>query len=176
MTERVSPGDLAEYCLRLGDDALVLAQRLGEWVSRAPEMEEDVALANIALDLLGQARALLTRAGELEAADRGSAVARTEDDLAYLRSEREFRCAHLVELPRGDFAVTIARQLVFSGYQAALYRGLIASADPVIAGVAAKAVKEVSYHLDHAVQWTLRLGDGTAESHRRMQEIGRAHV
>jgi len=169
VTERVSPGDLAEYCLRLGDDALVLAQRLGEWVSRAPEMEEDVALANIALDLLGQARALLTRAGELEAAAGVTGVARTEDDLAYLRSDREFRCVHLVELPRGDFAVTIARQLAFSGYQAALYRGLTASADPVIAGVAAKAVKEVAYHLDHAVQWTLRLGDGTAESHRRMQ-------
>jgi len=169
VSSRSEPGDVAEYCLRLGDDALVLAQRLGEWVSRAPEMEEDVALANIALDLLGQARSLLTRAGELEATARGTAVARTEDDLAYLRGDREFRCVHLVELPRGDFAMTIARQLVFSAYQAALYRGLTDSADPVIAGVAAKAAKEVAYHLDHAVQWTLRLGDGTAESHRRMQ-------
>jgi len=163
------PADVAAYCLRLGDDALVAAQRLGEWVSRAPEMEEDLALANIALDLLGQARSLLTRAGDLEAAADGAASARTEDDLAYLRGEREFRCIHLVELPRGDFALTVARLLVFSGYQAALYRRLAGSIDPVLAGVAAKATKEVAYHLGHAVQWTLRLGDGTAESHRRMQ-------
>ena len=156
--------DAAIYALRLGDDALVLAQRLGEWSARAPDLEEDLALTNIALDLLGQARALLTRAGELEGAGRD------EDDLAYLRGEREFVNALIVEQPNGDFAHTIARQLLFSTYQLALYDRLSDSADPVIAGVAAKAVKEVAYHRDHAREWTLRLGDGTEESHRRMQE------
>jgi ring-1,2-phenylacetyl-CoA epoxidase subunit PaaC len=154
---------LFEYTLRLGDDALVLAQRLSEWASRAPEIEEDIALTNIALDLLGQARLLLDYAGTVEGAGRG------EDDLAYLRSEREFRNVHLVEQENGDFAHTIARQLFFSTYQLALYEELISSADEVLAGVAAKGVKEAAYHHDHALQWTLRLGDGTAESHARMQ-------
>lgn len=156
--------DDAAYALRLGDDALVLAQRLSEWSARAPDLEEDLALTNIALDLLGQARALLARAGELEG------DGRDEDDLAYLRGDREFCNALIVEQPNGDFARTIARQLLFSTYQLALYERLCASADPVIAGVAAKAVKEVAYHCDHAREWTLRLGDGTQESHRRMQE------
>jgi ring-1,2-phenylacetyl-CoA epoxidase subunit PaaC len=156
--------DAAVYALRLGDDALVLAQRLSEWSARAPDLEEDLALTNIALDLLGQARQLLTRAGELEG--RG----RDEDDLAYLRDEREFVNALIVEQPNGDFARTIARQLLFSTYQLALYDRLRDSADPVIAGVAEKAVKEVAYHRDHAREWTLRLGDGTDESRRRMQE------
>jgi ring-1,2-phenylacetyl-CoA epoxidase subunit PaaC len=154
--------DAAAYALRLGDDALVLAQRLSEWSARAPDLEEDLALTNIALDLLGQARALLTRAGELEGEGRG------EDDLAYLRGDREFTNALIVEQPNGDFARTIARQLLFSAYQRALYERLRGSADPVIAGVAEKASKEVAYHCDHAREWTLRLGDGTAESHRRM--------
>jgi ring-1,2-phenylacetyl-CoA epoxidase subunit PaaC len=152
---------LQAYVLGLGDDALVLAQRLSEWVTRAPELEEEVALANIALDLLGQARTLLAYAGEFDG--------RTEDDLAFLRSEREFRHLQIVERPNGDFAVTIARQLIFSAYQYELYDRLRASADETLAGVAGKAVKEVAYHRDHATQWTLRLGDGTAESHRRMQ-------
>ncbi|MFP5346801.1 MAG: 1,2-phenylacetyl-CoA epoxidase subunit PaaC [Actinomycetes bacterium] len=160
---------LSRYCLRLGDDALVLAQRLGEWLSRAPQIEEDLPLANVALDLLGQARTLLTHAGELEATATGGEP-RTEDDLAYFRDEREFRCVHLVELPRGDFAVTIARQLVFSTYQCALYARLSSSADNVLAALAQKAEKEVDYHRDHAEQWTRRLGDGTDESHRRMQD------
>ena len=154
--------DLFAYALRLGDDALVLAQRLTEWSSRAPALEEDIALSNIALDLLGQARALLTYAGETEGAGR------SEDDLAYLRSEREFTNCQLVEQPNGDFAVTMARQLFFSAYQLALYRRLAASADATLAGVAAKGVKEVAYHADHAGGWVVRLGDGTAESHRRM--------
>ena len=153
----------AAYALRLGDDALVLAQRLSEWSSRAPELEEDVALTNIALDLLGQARALLTHAAELEGAGRD------EDDLAYLREERAFTNVQLVEQPRGDFAATMARQLLFSTYQHLLYQALRSSTDEVLAAVAAKAVKEVAYHVDHAEQWTLRLGDGTAESHERMQ-------
>ena len=155
--------DVAAYALRLGDDALVLAQRLSEWSARAPDLEEDLALTNIALDLLGQARALLSHAGELEG------VGRDEDDLAYLRSEREFLSALIVEQPNGDFARTIARQLLFSTYQLALYDRLSNSADELLSGVAAKAVKEVAYHRDHATQWVLRLGDGTDESHRRMQ-------
>jgi ring-1,2-phenylacetyl-CoA epoxidase subunit PaaC len=155
--------DAAAYALRLGDDALVLAQRLSELAARGPEIEEDMALTNIALDLLGQARTLLTRAGELEGGGRG------EDDLAYLRTERQFTNVLLVEQPNRDFAHTIVRQLLFSAYQLALYRRLQQSTDDVIAGTAAKAVKEVAYHRDHAVQWTLRLGDGTPESNARMR-------
>ncbi|HEY6378407.1 MAG TPA: 1,2-phenylacetyl-CoA epoxidase subunit PaaC [Candidatus Dormibacteraeota bacterium] len=151
------------YALRLGDDCLVLAQRLGEWSSRAPELEEDVALTNIALDLLGQARALLTYAGALE--NRG----RDEDAFAYLREEREFLNCQLVEQPNGDFAQTIARQLLFSTYQVGLWEALASSADETLAAIAARAVKEATYHRDHAVLWTLRLGDGTVESRARME-------
>ncbi len=154
---------VAQYAQRLGDDALIMAQRLGEWISGAPELEEDVALANIALDLLGQARSLLTYAGQAEG--RG----RTEDDLAYFRDEREFASLQIVELADGDFAEAMARLLAFSGYQYELYQRLSRSRDETLAAVAAKAVKEVAYHRDHATQWTLRLGDGTEESHRRMQ-------
>jgi ring-1,2-phenylacetyl-CoA epoxidase subunit PaaC len=154
---------LVEYALRLGDDALVHAQRLGEWIAAAPELEEDVALANIALDQLGQARALLTYAGEREGAGRD------EDALAYLRDERRFLNCQLVELPNGDFAFTIARMLVFAVYQHALYSRLMLGGDATLAAIAAKAVKEVDYHRDHATKWTLRLGDGTEESHARMQ-------
>lgn len=155
---------VAEYALRLGDDALILAQRLGEWIANAPQLEEDMALANISLDLLGQARSLLTYAGEVEG------KGRDEDDLAFLRIEREFRNLHLVERPNGDFGVTIARQLLFSTYQRELYERLSTSSDEKLAAIAAKAVKEVDYHRDHATQWVLRLGDGTEESHRRIQE------
>ncbi|MGH8892212.1 MAG: 1,2-phenylacetyl-CoA epoxidase subunit PaaC [Actinomycetes bacterium] len=154
---------VATYALRLGDDALVLSQRLGWWISRAPQLEEDVALGNIALDLLGQARTLLAYAGEVEGAGR------TEDDLAFLRDEREFLNLQIVERPNEDFAVTIARQLFFSTWQLAVHRRLVDSGDGTVAGVAGKAVKEVAYHRDHATQWVLRLGDGTDESHRRMQ-------
>lgn len=156
----VSPAAIAEYALRLGDDALVLAQRMGEWVSRAPELEEDVALANIGLDLLGQARTLLGYAGSI--------LGRSEDELAYFRDESQFRCAHLMSLPRGDFAVTITRMLIVAGYQLQLYKGLSRSVDDTLSGIAAKAVKEVTYHFDHARDWTIRLGAGTPESHRRM--------
>jgi ring-1,2-phenylacetyl-CoA epoxidase subunit PaaC len=151
------------YVLRLGDDALVMSQRLGEWIAASPQLEEDVAVGNIALDLLGQARSLLTYAGELEGAGRD------EDALAYLRDEREFTNVHLCELANGDFGHTMARLLVFSAYQSELYAQLSNSTDPTLAAVAAKALKEVSYHRDHATQWVLRLGDGTEESHRRMQ-------
>ncbi len=163
MSAALTMSDVATYSLRLGDDALVLSQRLAWWCSKSPEIEEDLALANIALDLLGQARMLLSYAGELEG--RG----RDEDALAYLRAEHEFTNLLLVELDNGDFAVTVARQLLFSTYQLALYEGLTQSSDETLAGVAGKAVKEVAYHRDHATQWTLRLGDGTDESHRRMQ-------
>ena len=149
---------LAAYVLGLGDDALILAQRLGEWITRAPQIEEDIALGNIALDLLGQARTLLSYAGEIEGRHRN----RDEDDLAFLRDEREFRNVHLVEIENGDFAVTMARQLIFSAYQFELYTALLTSADPTLSALAAKAVKEVDYHRDHATQWVLRLGDGTA--------------
>jgi ring-1,2-phenylacetyl-CoA epoxidase subunit PaaC len=141
--------------LALGDDALVLSHRLGEWAGHAPALEEEVALANIALDLLGQARVLLSMAGD-------------EDQLAYLREERDFRNLQLAEQPNGDFAHTIARQLYFSTYQHLLYAELAAGDSP-FAPLAAKAVKEVAYHRDHSEQWTVRLGDGTEESHERMQ-------
>jgi ring-1,2-phenylacetyl-CoA epoxidase subunit PaaC len=155
--------DLVPYLLRLGDDALVAAQRLAEWSVSAPEMEEDIALTNIALDQLGAARALLTYAGELEGAGRD------EDDLAYLRTDREFTNCLLVELPNGDFAVTMAKLLLLAAYQRPLYGWLVGSADDRLAGIAAKARKESAYHLEHAALWTVRLGDGTEESHRRMQ-------
>ncbi|WP_430296320.1 1,2-phenylacetyl-CoA epoxidase subunit PaaC [Sinomonas sp. B1-1] len=154
--------DVAQYALRLGDDALILAQRLSHWISRAPELEEDIALGNIALDVLGHARSFLSYAGH--------AWDKTEDDLAYWREEDEFRSLWIVEQPNGDFGFTIARQLVVSVYQYLLYTELLASTDATIAAIAAKALKEVDYHRDHAVQWTLRLGDGTEESHRRMQD------
>jgi ring-1,2-phenylacetyl-CoA epoxidase subunit PaaC len=136
--------------LALADDALVLSHRLGEWIGHAPALEEEVALANIALDLLGQARALYDGLGD-------------EDELAYLREEREFRNCQLVEQPNGDFAHTIARQLYFSTYQELLFGQLTGNA------LAAKAVKETAYHRDHAEHWMLRLGDGTEESHARAQ-------
>lgn len=154
--------DVATYALYLGDDALMLAQRLGHWISRAPEMEEDVALANIAQDQLGHARFLLSYAG--------TAWDKTEDDLAYFRDEHEFYSVRLVEQPNGDFGQTIARQLIFAIYEYELFARLMESKDETLAAVAAKAHKEVMYHLDHAAQWTLRLGDGTEESHRRMQK------
>ena len=157
------PNDRVVYTLRLGDDALVYAQRLGGWIAAAPQLEEDVALGNIALDQLGQARSLLTYAGLLE--DEG----RDEDALAYLRDERDFLNAQIFELRRGDFADTTARMLVVAAYQFELYSELQASTDETLAAIAAKAVKEVDYHRDHATQWTLRLGDGTEESHDRMQ-------
>ncbi|GIJ23369.1 1,2-phenylacetyl-CoA epoxidase subunit PaaC [Micromonospora lutea] len=151
------------FTLALGDDALIAAQRLAEWTTRAPEMEEDIALANIALDQLGAARLLLSYAGELEGAGRD------EDALAYLRDDREFRNCLLVELPNGDFAVTMAKLLVLAAYQVPLYTALADCPDERLAAIGGKARKESAYHLDHAALWVKRLGDGTEESHRRMQ-------
>lgn len=152
--------DIAEYALWLGDDALILSQQLGEWISRAPELEEDVALGNIALDLLGHARSFLHFAGSYDG--------RSEDDLAYFRDEPEFRSAWIVEQPNGDFAQTIARQFVVSTYMFELYSGLRASTDETFAAIAEKSLKEVDYHRDHSVQWVLRLAGGTDESRQRM--------
>ena len=156
--------DVATYCLRLGDDALVLAQRLSEWAARSPQLEEDVALLNLALDLLGQARSLLTLAGEREGSGRD------EDDLAFLRDETDFVNAQICELDGGDFGRTMARQLLVSAYALPMWQQLTSSADAGIAGIAGKAVKEAAYHLDHARSWVVRLGDGTDESHRRVQQ------
>jgi ring-1,2-phenylacetyl-CoA epoxidase subunit PaaC len=154
---------LFSYVLGLADDALISAQRMGWWISRAPQLEEDVALANIGLDQLGQARTLLAYAGEVEGDGRG------EDDLAYLRDERDFRNVKLVERAQTDFGVAMARLLLFATWQAELYAALVSSTDRTLTGVAGKAVKEVAYHVDHARQWVLRLGDGTDESRVRMQ-------
>ena len=159
----VDGADLAAYCLMLGDDALIMSHRLQQWLARAPELEEDTALANIALDLLGQARLLLARAG---AAD-GSG--RTEDDYAFGRGEREFRNVRLAEVTDADFAGLMARLLVFSTWRLALLARLRSSADPVLAAVAAQGVKELTYHRDYAAEWVIRLGDGTEYSRERMQ-------
>jgi len=159
----VAADPAAVYALRYADDCLVLSHRLAQWSSRAPALEEDVALTNIALDLLGQARALYARSAELDG------TGRSEDDYAFLRDERDFVNCLLVEQENGDFAVTIIRQLLYSTFQLEAWRALSESTDAHIAAIAAKAVKEVTYHLDHATQWTLRLGDGTAESHARTQ-------
>lgn len=159
----VDRGDLMAYCLMLGDDALILSHRLQQWVTRAPELEDELAIANIGLDLLGQARLLLTRAGEVEGAGRG------EDALAYLRDPGEFRHVALAEGEDADFAHLVARLLVFATWRLALLDRLTGSRDPVLAAIAAKGVKEVTYHREYAAQWVVRLGDGTELSHERMQ-------
>jgi ring-1,2-phenylacetyl-CoA epoxidase subunit PaaC len=169
----IDPADLGAYCLMLGDDALVLAQRLTQWVTAAPELEEEVALANVALDLLGQARLLLARAGSVGALGRsrtgaGAAVP-DEDALAYFRDPDEFRNSALVAALNGDFARTVARLLVATTVRLAVFTRLRGSRDPVLAAIAAKGVSELAYHRDHAARWLLRLGDGTAESSRRAQ-------
>ena len=158
----VDHADLAAYLLMLADDALVMSHRLQQWVTRAPELEDELAVANIGLDLLGQARLLLTRAGEVESAGRD------EDALAYLREPAEFRNVRLAERHDADFAHLVARLLVFATWRLALFDRLSASRDPVLAAVAAKGVKEITYHREYAAQWVVRLGDGTDESHRRM--------
>lgn len=152
--------DVAEYALRLGDDALILSQQLGAWIANAPELEEDVALGNIALDLLGHARSFLHYAGSFDG--------RSEDELAFFRDEPEFRCAWIVQQPNGDFAQTIARQFVVATYMFELYSALRASTDETFAAIAEKSLKEVDYHRDHAVQWMLRLAGGTEESRARI--------
>lgn len=156
-------GALFEYLLRLGDNALILGHRLSEWCGHGPALEEDLALANVALDLIGQTQLWLNLAGEAE--DKG----RDADKLAYLRDARDFRNVLLVEQPNGDFAVTMARQFYFDAWHYLLLRELVNSKDSRIAEIAAKALKEVTYHLERSREWILRLGDGTEESHHRMQ-------
>jgi ring-1,2-phenylacetyl-CoA epoxidase subunit PaaC len=169
----VDDADLGTYCLMLGDDALVLAQRLTEWVTAAPELEEEVAVANTALDLLGQARLLLARAGSVgvlgRSRERATETIPDEDALAYFRDPDEFRSTGLVEAPNGDFGQTMARLLVAATVRLAVFARLRESRDPVLAAIAAKGVHELAYHRDHAARWVLRLGDGTPESHRRVQ-------
>jgi ring-1,2-phenylacetyl-CoA epoxidase subunit PaaC len=161
--EGVDAGELAAECVALADDALVAAQRLAEWVTRAPELEEEVALANIGLDLLGQARLLYSRAGQADG------TGRDEDAYAYFRDAADFRNVRLAELPRDDFAFEIVRLLVLSSWRLAHFQRLADHPDPVLAAVAAKGVKELTYHRQYAAEWAVRLGDGTDESHRRMR-------
>ena len=154
---------LFRYILRLGDLSLVLGQRLGEWVGHSPALEEDLGLANVALDLVGQARLLLTYAGEVEGRGRG------EDEIAFLREHGEYLNAILAEQPNGDFGQTIVRQVLIDAFQLELYQRMTGSADERLAAIAAKSVKEVLYHLRYSSGWLVRLGDGTEESHARVQ-------
>lgn len=154
---------LVDYTLRLADSALILGHRLSEWIGHAPLLEEELALGNIALDLIGEARALYAYAGTVEG------KGRDEDALAFLRDAGEFRNLLLVEQPNGDFAVTIVRQLFYSAFAYPFWRALAQSGDATLAAIGAKAEKEAAYHLRHAGEWLIRLGDGTAESHRRAQ-------
>ncbi|SDI13562.1 1,2-phenylacetyl-CoA epoxidase subunit PaaC [Nonomuraea jiangxiensis] len=168
----VDPAELAAYCLMLGDDALIMSQRLSEWCSRAPDLEEDIALANVALDLLGQARLLLARAaaadpGVVPALPAGSPVP-PEDALAFFREDRDFRNVRLAEVANGDFGHVVVRLLLFSVARLALLERLRTSRDHVLAAVAAKGVKEVAYHRDWAGRWFLTLARGTEESRRRL--------
>lgn len=157
------PNALFEYLLRLGDERLVLGHRLSEWCGHGPILEEDIALSNVALDLLGQATMFLRLAGDVEG------KGRDEDALAYFREVVEFRNCQLVELPKGDFAYTIARQFLFDVYAVVVLDALSASVNADVAAIAAKALKEAKYHVRHSGEWMLKLGDGTDESHRRAQ-------
>jgi ring-1,2-phenylacetyl-CoA epoxidase subunit PaaC len=159
----MSDSALFSYLLRLGDDRLVLGHRLSEWCGHGPILEEDIALANISLDLIGEATLLLKLAGQVEG------KGRNEDALAYFRDAIDYRNALLVELPIGDFAVTIVRQLFFSVFSLLEMEALQRSANADLAGIAAKAVKESRYHVRHSAQWVITLGDGTDESHARAQ-------
>ncbi|HTS55011.1 MAG TPA: 1,2-phenylacetyl-CoA epoxidase subunit PaaC [Burkholderiales bacterium] len=152
-----------EYVLRLADNALILGQRLSEWCGHAPVLEEELALANVALDLIGQSRLLLSHAGRLET------LGRDEDQLAFLRAELQYRNLTLVELPNADFARTVTRNFLFSAFQRELWQALTGSRDGELAAIAEKSLKETRYHLRHSADWVVRLGDGTGESHARMQ-------
>lgn len=154
---------LFRYAVRMGDNSLVLGHRLSEWCGHGPQLEEDIAQANIALDLIGQARNYLTYAGEVEG------KGRSEDDLAYLRTDREYLNLLLTELPKGDYAQTIARSFLFDAFHLPLQQALTTSTDERLKGIAEKAVKEVTYHLRHSSEWLIRFGDGTEESHSRAQ-------
>jgi ring-1,2-phenylacetyl-CoA epoxidase subunit PaaC len=163
VTTAIAPADLVALLIRHADDNLIIAQQLADYVTRAPDLEEELAIANIALDHLGVARHLYAYAGEMEG------EGRSEDDLAFLRTERDFTNGLLFEQPHADFGELIARQLFIDAYQVELWNGLSAIEDERLAGIAAKAAKEARYHLRHSSGWVIRLGDGTEESHRRMQ-------
>ena len=160
----VGRGPAVHYLLRIGDMTLILGQRLGEWAGHAPILEEDIALANIALDLVGQSRAILTHAGAVDG------QGHDEDQLAFLREERDYLNPTLVELPRGDFAFTVLRNAAVATWMRLMWTRLQASRDAELAAIAAKALKESRYHEQHAADWVVRLGDGTPESHRRLQD------
>ncbi len=160
---QVSETPLVLYVLRRADDALILGHRLSEWCGHAPMLEEDMALSNIALDLIGQARELYSYAAKVEGKDND------EDKLAYLRDVRQYRNLLLVEQPNGDFAQTMVRQLFYSAFADLYWRTMMSSQDATLAAIAAKSEKESAYHLRHASEWIIRLGDGTEESHRRAQ-------
>ena len=160
---QVTSSPEVQYLLRIGDTALILGQRLGEWTGHAPVLEEDIALANMALDLIGQARAVLTHAGALEG------QGHDEDQLAFLRDERDYRNVTLVELPRGDFAVTVLRNAMVATFLRLLWEQLRESTDTELAAIAGKAVKEARYHQQHAADWVVRLGQGTDESLHRLR-------
>lgn len=163
-TRDVTAADRFDYIIRLADDCLIYSHRLAEWMTWAPQLEEDMALTNVGLDLLGQARLLLTYAGEIEG------EGNSEDDLAYLREEQDFRSCLLVEQPmEHEFGDEMARLLYFSAYAVPLWEALSQSRDTPLADIAAKSLKEARYHLEHAADWVIRLGDGTEESHARMQ-------
>jgi ring-1,2-phenylacetyl-CoA epoxidase subunit PaaC len=153
-----------DYCLRLGDSSLILGHRLSEWCGHGPVLEEDIAMINVALDLVGRATNILKYAGEIEG------NGRTEDHLAYHRNERDFQNLLITEQLNGDFAVTIARQFFFDVYSYYLYTELLQSKDEQLAAIAEKGIKEIKYHLRHSSEWVIKLGDGTAESHERMQK------
>lgn len=156
--------NLFEYVLRLGDDSLILGHRLSEWCGHGPILEEDIAMTNIALDLVGQANSLLEYAGQLEGKGRSG------DDLAFLRFDKDYKNLLLVEQPNGDFGFTIMRQFLFDAYRRLLFERLLDSNDEQIAAIAEKSIKETKYHLKHSSEWVIRLGDGTEESHNRIQE------
>lgn len=163
MTDTKTETPLFAYTLRLADNALILGHRLSEWIGHAPALEEDLALGNLGLDLIGQARAFYTYAGEIEG------KGRDEDKLAYFRDAQDWRNVLLVEQPNGDFAATMTRQLLFAAYAHPLYAALAKSADSTLAAIAVKAEKEMAYHVRHSGEWIIRLGDGTADSHERTQ-------
>ncbi|NRA11267.1 MAG: phenylacetate-CoA oxygenase subunit PaaC [Crocinitomicaceae bacterium] len=155
---------LFEYLVRLGDDSLILGHRLSEWCGHGPILEEDIAMTNISLDLIGQATTFLEHAGKVEG------KGRSEDDLAFLRYQKDYKNLLLVERPNGDFGVTMMRQFLFDAFRKPLFERLVNSKDEQLSAIAAKSLKETTYHLRHSSEWVIRLGDGTEESHQRVQD------
>lgn len=170
MTQKSTAQDLITYTVRLGDDSIIFGHRLSEWVSHGPFLEEDIALGNVALDFLGHARMYYSYAADLTNNENSSTLETTEDYFAFLRDEREFQNHLIHELPRGNFAETVVRQLLVDNYNKYHFAALKTSKDATLAAIAAKAAKEVTYHCRRSKEWALRLGDGTQESHEKIQE------